>query len=119
VGNTVFLHPLAAKTRQAVIHNNNQHNRIFLKLENCKACCCDEHCEFVESSQTLIAHAVYGVAVKVTLCEYRAKRDLCRLVSREIQNLVHSHQQNFHTFLKPSPQGVKRGSQSIVKKLKT
>jgi hypothetical protein len=119
VGNTVFLPALAAKTRQAIIHNNNQRNRIFLKLENCKACCCDERCEFVESLQTPIAHAVYGVAVKVELCEYRAKRDLCRRVSREIQNLVHSHQQNFRTFLKPSPQGVKTGSQPIMKKLET
>jgi hypothetical protein len=119
VGNTVFLPTLAAKIRQAIIHNNNQRNRIFLKLENYKACCCDERCEFVESSQTPIAHAVYGVALKVALCEYRAKRDLDRLVSREIQNLVHSHQQNFRTFLKPSPQGAKTGSQPIMKKVKT
>jgi len=102
----------------AKIHCNNHYSKIFLKLENYKACCCDERCESVETSETPIAHAAYGARLRVAVCENRGKQSPYLRVSREIQNLVHSHQQNFRTLLKPSPQDMGMSSRANFEKIR-
>src|SRR3979490_2023794 len=44
-------------------------------LESYKACCCDERCESVETSQTPIAYSVYGLELQVAFCENRGKTE--------------------------------------------
>jgi hypothetical protein len=94
-------------TQTQLIHKLQSSSKVFLRnLEPNKACCCDECCESVETTETPITHAAYGIGAKVVLCEYGGKRSSCRPGIRVFQNLVHSYQQNFRTFLKPSPQGA-------------
>jgi len=56
----------------------------ILKLENYKACCCDERCESVETPETPMPHTVYEVELQVAFCENRGKQSPYWRVSREI-----------------------------------
>src|SRR6266478_2698671 len=42
-------------------------------LESYKACCCDERCESVETSQTPIAYSVYGFELRSPVLSIRGK----------------------------------------------
>jgi len=59
----------------------------------------------VETPETSIEHVVYGVALQVALCEKRGKPCCGCPADREIQNLIHGHQQIIRTFLKSCSQG--------------
>jgi hypothetical protein len=76
VGNIALPARVRRQNAKATIHNHNHYNKIFLKLESYKACCCDERCESVETSQTPITYEVYGFELQVALCENRGKQSL-------------------------------------------
>src|SRR6267142_2877029 len=87
-------------------------------LESYKACCCDDRCESVETSQTPITYSVYGFELQVALCANRGKTEPYRRVRCESSNLVHSHQHIFRTFLKSSPQDTNPGWQGHLERIR-
>jgi len=76
----------------------------FRILESYKACCCDDRCESVDTSETPTTQWIYRTALRVAICENLGKLAACQLGCHEIRELIHSHQHIFRTFLKPSPQ---------------
>ena len=88
-----------------MIHDPNHHNKRLSNLKTCKACCCDDGCESVNTRETPIAHVTYGTDLQVANCEYLGKLSTHHPACPEIPRLVHPLQHIFRSFLGLSPQG--------------
>jgi hypothetical protein len=101
--------------RLAASHGKNSRRQIqtqqstikscfFLKLKILKPCCCDDCCEFVETTGTPTTQSTWRRDSRVSICENRGKRNTVDTRGREIHNFVRFDQQAFLTILNPSPQ---------------
>src|SRR5437773_2017264 len=78
----------------------------FLEIEMITPCCCDESCEFVETTPNLFVACTSEGAFAAAICGNRGKLRSSAPIYQTVDIFMHLRQQILRTFFNSSPQDL-------------